>query len=98
MRTFLLHAASLLAVTAVTAVTVLHAQTPSEIDPMLGADKGGNIFVGPTLPFGMAKPGPDYGNNQGNAGWRATGELNGLSQLTVSGTGGAAQSGIILSQ
>jgi putative alpha-1,2-mannosidase len=28
---------------------------------MLGADRGGNVFVGPTLPFGMAKPGPDYG-------------------------------------
>ena len=77
MRTFLLHAASLLAFTA---ATLPHAQTPSEIDPMLGADKGGNIFVGPTLPFGMAKPGPDYGNNQGNAGWRATGALNGFSR------------------
>jgi len=37
MRTFFLHAASLLAVTAVAAATLLHAQTPSEIDPMLGA-------------------------------------------------------------
>jgi predicted alpha-1,2-mannosidase len=95
MRTFLLHAASLVAVTA---ATLLHAQTPSEIDPMLGADKGGNIFVGPTLPFGMAKPGPDYGNNQGNAGWRATGDLNGFSQLHVSGTGGGPKYGNILVQ
>jgi hypothetical protein len=47
------------------------AQNSSEIDPMLGADKGGNVFVGPTLPFGMAKPGPDYGDNEGNAGWEA---------------------------
>jgi predicted alpha-1,2-mannosidase len=77
---------------------LLHAQTPSEIDPMLGADKGGNIFVGPTLPFGMAKPGPDYGNNQGNAGWRATGDLNGFSQLHVSGTGGGPKYGNILVQ
>ncbi len=45
-----------------------HAQTAQEIDPMLGADKGGNVFVGPTLPFGMAKPGPDYGTNESNAG------------------------------
>src|SRR5438270_214599 len=95
MRTFLLHAASLLAVTA---ATLLHAQTPSEIDPMLGADKGGNVFVGPTLPFGMAKPGPDYGNNQGNSGWRATGNLNGFSQLHVSGTGGGPKYGNILVQ
>ena len=46
-------------------------QTASEIDPMLGADKAGNVFVGPTLPFGMAKPGPHYGTNESNAGWEA---------------------------
>jgi predicted alpha-1,2-mannosidase len=75
-----------------------YAQTASEIDPMLGADKGGNVFVGPSLPFGMAKPGPDYGDNQGNAGWRATGNLNGFSQLHVSGTGGGPKYGNILVQ
>ncbi len=65
---------------------------------MLGADKGGNVFVGPTLPFGMAKPGPDYGDNEGNAGWKATGNLNGFSQLHVSGTGGGPKYGNILVQ
>ncbi len=95
MRTLLLHAASFFVVTA---ATFVHAQTVSEIDTMLGADKGGNVFVGPTLPFGMAKPGPDYGNNQGNAGWRATGDLNGFSQLHVSGTGGGPKYGNILVQ
>ena len=44
------------------AVALAHAQTAAEIDPMLGADGGGNVFVGPTLPYGMAKPGPDYGD------------------------------------
>jgi len=77
---------------------LLHAQSPSEIDPMLGADKGGNVFVGPTLPFGMAKPGPDYGDNEGNAGWKASGDLNGFSQLHVSGTGGGPKYGNILVQ
>ena len=62
---------------------------------MLGVDGGGNVFIGPTLPFGMAKPGPDYGNNEGNAGWKATGNLNGFSQLHVSGTGGGAKYGNI---
>src|SRR6185369_18085483 len=80
------------------ATALLHAQTISEIDPMLGADKEGNVFVGPTLPFGMAKPGPDYGDNQGNAGWRAKGNLNGFSQLHVSGTGGGPKYGNILVQ
>ena len=65
---------------------------------MLGADKGGNVFVGPTLPFGMANPGPDYGDNEGNAGWEATGPLNGFSQLHVSGTGGGPKYGNILVQ
>ena len=70
-------------------------QKASEVDPMLGADGGGNVFVGPTLPFGMAKPGPDYGNNEGNAGWKAAGDLNGFSQLHVSGTGGGPKYGNI---
>src|SRR5438309_2463856 len=77
---------------------LLAAQNSSEINPMLGADKGGNVFVGPTLPFGMAKPGPDYGDNEGNAGWEATGALNGFSQLHVSGTGGGPKYGNILVQ
>ena len=77
---------------------LLHAQNSPEIDPMLGADNGGNVFVGPTLPFGMAKPGPDYGDNEGNAGWEATGALNGFSQLHVSGTGGGPKYGNILVQ
>ena len=73
----------------------LFAQGASDVDPMLGADGGGNVFIGPTLPFGMAKPGPDYGNNEGNAGWKATGDLNGFSQLHVSGTGGGPKYGNI---
>jgi predicted alpha-1,2-mannosidase len=80
------------------ATALLHAQNSSEIDPMLGADKGGNVFIGPTLPFGMAKPGPDYGDNEGNAGWEANGALNGFSQLHVSGTGGGPKYGNILVQ
>jgi predicted alpha-1,2-mannosidase len=75
--------------------TALFAQRASEVDPMLGVGGGGNVFIGPTLPFGMAKPGPDYGNNEGNAGWKATGDLNGFSQLHVSGTGGGPKYGNI---
>src|SRR5665213_2053554 len=93
MRTLLLATLFVVATTA-----FLHAQSKSEIDPMLGADKGGNVFVGPTLPFGMAKPGPDYGNNEANSGWEAKGNLNGFSQLHVSGTGGGPKYGNILVQ
>src|SRR5215472_11634866 len=80
------------------AALIVRAQDSSEIDTMLGADNGGNVFVGPTLPFGMAKPGPDYGDNEANAGWDATGNLNGFSQLHVSGTGGGPKYGNILIQ
>ena len=95
MRTVFLRSLSFLVLTTAGFVS---AQSASEIDPMLGADKGGNVFVGPTLPFGMAKPGPDYGDNQANSGWAAKGDLNGFSQLHVSGTGGGAKYGNILVQ
>ena len=95
MRTLLIRCSSLLVQLA---TVLLHAQKSSDVDPMLGADKGGNVFVGPTLPFGMVKPGPDYGDNEGNAGWEASGALNGFSQLHVSGTGGGPKYGNILVQ
>ena len=95
MQTSVMRYASLLLLAA---ATLLNAQKASDVDPMLGADKGGNVFVGPTLPFGMAKPGPDYGDNEGNAGWEAKGALNGFSQLHVSGTGGGPKYGNILVQ
>src|SRR6516165_4450719 len=95
MRTLLMRGLSFFALIS-SALT--YAQNSSEVDPMLGADKGGNVFVGPTLPFGMAKPGPDYEDNEGNSGWKATGDLNGFSQLHVSGTGGGPKYGNILLQ
>ena len=39
---------------------------------------GGDVFVGLTPVTGMAKPGPDYRDNEGNSGWKATGNLNGF--------------------
>jgi putative alpha-1,2-mannosidase len=57
------------------------------IDPMLGVGGGGNTFPGPSLPFGMIKPGPDIGDNKGNAGWKAKGDINGFSQTHVNGSG-----------
>ncbi|HVJ09051.1 MAG TPA: GH92 family glycosyl hydrolase [Acidisarcina sp.] len=76
------------------------AQVAQYVDPMLGVDGGGNTFPGPTMPFGMAKPGPDMGGrgNGANAGWAAEGEILGFSQTHVSGTGGGAKYGNILIQ
>jgi predicted alpha-1,2-mannosidase len=70
------------------------------VDPFTAADNGGNVFVGPALPFGMAKPGPDMnvGENDANAGWAGTGAIRGFSQTHVSGTGGGAKYGNVLVQ
>ena len=73
-------------------------QAARSIDPMLGVDGGGNTFPGPSLPFGMIKPGPDMGDNKGNAGWKAKGDINGFSQTHVNGSGGGPKYGNILIQ
>jgi predicted alpha-1,2-mannosidase len=76
------------------------AQVAQRVDPFLGVDGGGNTFPGPSLPFGMVKPGPDMdiGANDANAGWAASGDIRGFSQTHVSGTGGGAKYGNILVQ
>ncbi|MBO6102753.1 MAG: GH92 family glycosyl hydrolase [Opitutales bacterium] len=66
------------------------------IDPKIGSQGAGNTFLGPSMPFGMIKPGPDTGNNSSNSGWDASGSINGFSQTHVSGTGGGAKYGNIL--
>ncbi len=69
-----------------------------EVDPFIGIAAGGNTVPGPSLPFGMVKPGPDIGANDTNSGWAPTGDINGFSQTHVSGTGGGASAGNILIQ
>lgn len=73
-------------------------QVAEHVDPFLGIEGGGNTLPGPSLPFGMIKPGPDVGANQSNSGWEATGKINGFSQTHVSGTGGGPKYGNILVQ
>jgi predicted alpha-1,2-mannosidase len=77
---------------------VLQAQVATKVDPFLGIDGGGNTIPGPSLPFGMIKPGPDVGANQANSGWEPKGPINGFSQTHVSGTGGGPKYGNILVQ
>lgn len=76
----------------------LHAQVANRVDPFLGIEGGGNTIPGPSLPFGMIKPGPDVGANNSNSGWKAQGDINGFSQTHVSGTGGGPKYGNILVQ
>ena len=79
-------------------LSTVYAQVAEHVDPFLGIDGGGNTIPGPSLPFGMIKPGPDVGANQSNAGWEPIGKINGFSQTHVSGTGGGPKYGNILVQ
>jgi predicted alpha-1,2-mannosidase len=66
------------------------------VDPFLGVDGGGNVFPGPTVPFGMVKLGPDTEDLSANAGYSSTAKVLGFSHLHVSGTGGGPKYGNIL--
>jgi predicted alpha-1,2-mannosidase len=86
------------AATVLVLATAVNAQVALHVDPFLGIEGGGNTIPGPSLPFGMTKPGPDVGANQANSGWEPTGNINGFSQTHVSGTGGGPKYGNILVQ
>ncbi len=77
----------------------LLAQTFSQyVDPRIGSEGLGRTFPGPSMPFGMCKPGPD-GVKDPNGGWAPMPEaINGFSQTHVSGTGGGQKYGNILIQ
>ncbi|MBP5513545.1 MAG: GH92 family glycosyl hydrolase [Bacteroidaceae bacterium] len=74
------------------------AQVVSYVDPRIGSEGLGRTYIGPCVPFGMAKPGPDCGTGN-NAGWTPMPALvSGFSQTHVSGTGGGPKYGNILIQ
>ena len=64
------------------------------IDPFIGSEGKGHIFIGPSVPFGMAKPGPDN-NKYSNSGYVSDTlvPIFGFSQVHVSGTGGGSKYG-----
>lgn len=66
------------------------------VDPFIGSVGSGNVFVGPSCPFGMVKPGPDCGL-QRNSGYDpdTLKPILGFSQTHVSGTGGGPKYGNI---
>ena len=70
----------------------------TNVDPKIGMEGVGRTFPGPSMPFGMCKPGPDCGVLP-NAGWAKMPEMvTGFSQAHVSGTGGGQKYGNILIQ
>ena len=74
------------------------AQHAQYVDPSIGSEGVGRTFPGPSMPFGMVKPGPDCGVSP-NAGWTPMpARVTGFSQTHVSGTGGGQKYGNILIQ
>ena len=74
------------------------AQMWQYVDPRIGSEGVGRTFPGPSMPFGMCKPGPDC-TIKPNAGWAPMPEVvTGFSQTHVSGTGGGQKYGNILIQ
>lgn len=76
-----------------------YAQLAGSVDQFLCVSGGGNDCPGPTMPFGMIKPGPDMvatGESDPNAGWNATGDIRDFSRTHVSGSGGGAKYGNVL--
>lgn len=66
------------------------------VDPRIGSEGLGRVFVGPSCPFGMAKPSPDCTVHP-NSGWLPMPEqVDGFAQVHVSGTGGGPKYGNIL--
>ena len=57
------------------------------VDPLIGSSGDGNVFIGPSCPFGMVKPGPDC-NKAANSGYSpdTMKTVYGFSQVPVSYT------------
>ncbi|KAL2884466.1 hypothetical protein SGCOL_000414 [Colletotrichum sp. CLE4] len=59
------------------------------VDPLIGSRNGGNVFVGATLPYGMAKASADTNSSSNQGGFTLDGNpVTGFSTMHDSGTGG----------
>ena len=68
----------------------------SYVDPRIGSEGLGRVFIGPSCPFGMVKPSPDCTPSP-NSGWLPMPErVDGFAQVHVSGTGGGPKYGNVL--
>lgn len=74
----------------------LSARLTDYVDPRIGSEGLGRVFIGPSSPFGMVKPSPDCTPSP-NSGWLPMPtQVNGFAQVHVSGTGGGPKYGNIL--
>ncbi|WP_417122346.1 GH92 family glycosyl hydrolase [Phocaeicola plebeius] len=66
------------------------------VDPRIGSEELGRVFIGPSCPYGMVKPSPDCTPSP-NSGWLPMPErVDGFAQVHVSGTGGGPKYGNVL--
>ncbi|KAH4046549.1 hypothetical protein HBI04_127960 [Parastagonospora nodorum] len=64
------------------------------VNPLIGTTNGGHVFPGATLPFGMAKAGPDVNGGENQGGFSSDGApIYGFSHMHDSGTGGSPSLG-----
>lgn len=63
------------------------------INPHIGTDGRGNCLIGPCLPFGLVRLGPDTAFPHANSGYRPGKSLLGFSHMRMAGTGGASRYG-----
>ncbi|MDE6491035.1 MAG: GH92 family glycosyl hydrolase, partial [Muribaculaceae bacterium] len=91
MKTYLIAAASAMLLHG----TVIASSPADYVDPRIGSEGLGRVFIGPSCPYGMAKPSPDCTVSP-NSGWLPMPvQVNGFSQVHVSGTGGGPKYGNI---
>ncbi len=68
------------------------------VDPRIGSEGLGRVYIGPCAPFAMVRPSPDCTPSP-NSGWLPMPErVDGFAQTHVSGTGGGPKYGNILIQ
>lgn len=81
---------------ALAAIGMTQARVTDYIDPRIGSEGLGRVYIGPCHPYGMAKPSPDCTPSP-NSGWLPMPErVDGFAQVHVSGTGGGPKYGNIL--
>ncbi|MCD8481469.1 MAG: hypothetical protein LR015_01600 [Verrucomicrobia bacterium] len=69
--------------------------TLANVDCFHAIDGGGNCLIGPHVPLGLVRPGPDC-VNYNTTGYASGEPIIGFSHLHVSGTGGRGRYGNIL--
>ena len=58
------------------------------VNPRIGSEGLGRVFIGPSTPFGMVKPSPDFTPRRNSVWLPRPEQINGFAQTHVIRTGG----------